>query len=484
MLKSGARTVVNLTLSTLFESTAWIPAERRKVDEPDDDWKWTLRSAANRPILRLVEDDEVLLVSSSAVENPKTYQNGKNAVSAGDGDFGQGGVHNTLTFDRGLMDGADVRVRLDVGSGLAQGIPPVGRPSIEAQTGYQRQLGFAGASRTVLSYQSHPELMGTGHVAGLDAMQIATAQKMQFGDFAELEAGSALVVVRTSGIATSAHPFVRVAVHPAKDWTVGYRMATARDLQGFNSLNTLQPELPVAVTLPNGHVSTEHGLHQEFSVSRKAGKGMIQASYYRDRLDNAMVGGGGRLSSGDLDGNGPVAQPGFGVLTDSVTGGFKLMTGGYRSQGINIVVSEPLTAGIWAAVEYSDGTALAMRGPDTLTLVDAEQELKPMAGQSATLALKGTILHSRTSVRASYRWQPQYMVTAINPYAAFSDQAYLSFYVRQPITLGWLPSGLAATIDVSNLLEQGYRPFVSADGRTLYLAQVPRTLQAGLAFNF
>jgi len=48
-LRSGARTVVNLTLSTLFESTAWLPAERRKADEPGDDWTWTLRSAANRP---------------------------------------------------------------------------------------------------------------------------------------------------------------------------------------------------------------------------------------------------------------------------------------------------------------------------------------------------------------------------------------------------------------------------------------------------
>ncbi len=42
-LKSGARAVVNLTLNTLFETSAWLPAERRKADEPSDDWKWTLR---------------------------------------------------------------------------------------------------------------------------------------------------------------------------------------------------------------------------------------------------------------------------------------------------------------------------------------------------------------------------------------------------------------------------------------------------------
>jgi len=47
-----------------------------------------------------------------------------------------------------------------------------------------------------------------------------------------------------------------------------------------------------------------------------------------------------------------------------------------------------------------------------------------------------------------------------------------------------LPAGLEATVDVSNLLAEGYRPFLSSDGKTLYLAQTPRTIQAGLAFNF
>jgi hypothetical protein len=77
------------------------------------------------------------------------------------------------------------------------------------------------------------------------------------------------------------------------------------------------------------------------------------------------------------------------------------------------------------------------------------------------------------------------MMTAVNSFAAFSDQAYLSFFIRQPIRCGgMLPQGLEATVDVTNLLEQGYRPLLSQDGRTLFLAQSPRMVQAGLAFNF
>jgi hypothetical protein len=95
------------------------------------------------------------------------------------------------------------------------------------------------------------------------------------------------------------------------------------------------------------------------------------------------------------------------------------------------------------------------------------------------------VLRSGTKLRAAYRWQPRRLVTPVASYEAFSDQAFLSFYVRQPV--GWgnrLPPGLEATVDVTNLLAQGYQPFLSADGQTLFLAQSPRTIQGGLSFTF
>jgi hypothetical protein len=38
-------TVVNMTLSTLYEVMQWLPSEPRAVSTQQDDWKWTLRSA-------------------------------------------------------------------------------------------------------------------------------------------------------------------------------------------------------------------------------------------------------------------------------------------------------------------------------------------------------------------------------------------------------------------------------------------------------
>ncbi len=109
-LRAGAQAIVNLTLNTLFESTAWIPAERRKADEPSDDWKWTMRSAANRPILRLAEDGDVIMVSSSVTENQsKRTDRVRAEMTAGDGGFGSSGVHDVFVFDRTLDDGAGLR---------------------------------------------------------------------------------------------------------------------------------------------------------------------------------------------------------------------------------------------------------------------------------------------------------------------------------------------------------------------------------------
>jgi hypothetical protein len=41
-----------------------------------------------------------------------------------------------------------------------------------------------------------------------------------------------------------------------------------------------------------------------------------------------------------------------------------------------------------------------------------------------------------------------------------------------------------AVVEATNLLEQGYQPVLAPDGHTLFLAQVPRAIQCGLAFNF
>jgi hypothetical protein len=482
-LRAGAQAVVNLTLNTLFESATWIPAERRRADEPSDDWKWTLRAASNRPILRLNENGNVIMVSSSVTESQSKHPSRARAeMTAGDGGFGSSGVHNVFVLDRTLDDGAGLTLRADVGK---QPGPTAVGPSTEIATGYETKLGFAGAGRAVVSYQSHPELLssgGTPGTPGVDAIQVSTAQQMKIGDFADLEAGGTLYVVRTSGYASGSRPFLKITAHPVKAWTVGYRTATSQNLQSFAGLDSVQQEMPVSA-IYRGRMQTEQGVHHEFTASRTAGPGLVQVSYYRDSLDRVAVAGGGALGAADVEQTG---QPGAnGIVADSTTGNFRLLSGGYKTQGVNVTLTEPLTPNMWVAVEYARGAALAAKDGAVMSLATMPDDLAPVSAQTATIALRGKVLHTGTRVRASYRWQPTKLVTAVNPYASFSDQAYFSCYLRQALRLGHLlPAGLDATVDVTNLLAQGYRPFLSADGHTLFLAQSPRTLQAGLAFTF
>src|SRR6201987_544117 len=66
-----ASTVINLTLNTLYEVMQLLPAEPRAADSQKDDWAWTLRSPANRPLLRWLEDGPLVVVSEGPNSAPK-----------------------------------------------------------------------------------------------------------------------------------------------------------------------------------------------------------------------------------------------------------------------------------------------------------------------------------------------------------------------------------------------------------------------------
>ncbi len=499
-LRNGASAVVNLTLATLFDTASWLPAERRRADEGDEDWKWTLRSTANRPILRMVESGEEIEVSSSASErrDPTEAMQARGAIESGDGGFGQGGVHTILTVHRGLDDGSEMTLRADFGSSAAgesadprmsAAAPVSGSAGSEYALGYESKTGFdGGAARTLVTYKSHPELVsGTG--AGYEVMEMTSAQRMSLGERVEIEAGGRVDAIRTSASGIAARPFFRLSAHPGGAWTLEYELATDRSLQSFGDVTDGPGDIPVAL-VQNGRLTLASGHHQEVAAGRSGEGGAIRLAFFRDDSHQTAIAGGEQASApaGGLSTLVPTGIPAD-MLLDPATGSFRALGQGYAADGFRITASSPLTAGLWVAAEYSAGEALS--APATLstgaplTFEQAVNSLEVQKSESATLALKGRLIHSGTRVRASYRWQPSRGVTAVDPYSAFGDQAYFSCLVRQPLRWpGRLPSGLDATIDVTNLLAQGYRPFLSPDGQTLYFAQAPRTIQAGLSFNF
>ncbi len=472
-LATGMLATVNLTLTTLADPAAWLPAQRRKADEPGDDWTWTLRSAANRPILRMLGDGEIVSVSARDGESSRMQ---RRASVMGGGGFGQGGYRTVVALNRAEASGSDMMVRTEIADQAMQGTAP----AAEVDAGYESAPGFAGSSRVVMSYISRPAMMGGDGMAGMQMTRMSSARKMQLGDEVDVEAGGTVYAIHTSGTALTARPFLRVTVHPGEVWAVRYQLATSRDEQGYDGMDSLAAELPVAA-MSGGRLATERGMHQQIAVSHKAGAGVIEAALYHDAIEHPEIGGTGAMSAADLAAGAGSSS----VVSDSATDSFRFLGAGYSANGMSVAVSEPLAEGVWATLEYDRGTALMARDTASDGLAQAGAALQSQDASALTAAVKAHVQCTGTRVRAAYRWQPQHAVTAVNPYAAQSDQGYLGFYVRQAVRWGdKLPAGLEATIDVTNLLAEGYQPFLSADGRTLFLAQSPRTVQAGLSFTF
>ncbi|HLM83501.1 MAG TPA: carboxypeptidase-like regulatory domain-containing protein, partial [Terriglobales bacterium] len=122
-VRAGAKRMVNVTLTTLFEAIQLVPL-RSPVD--DDDWKWTLRSVANRPILRVLEDGTTVVAQSgeSAADHDL-----KGSVSFLAGSPGQGfGSPSDMTagfaVERSLLSSGTLRLNGNLGyEPDGQGIP-------------------------------------------------------------------------------------------------------------------------------------------------------------------------------------------------------------------------------------------------------------------------------------------------------------------------------------------------------------------------
>lgn len=476
-LRTGMRATVDLTLSMLSDPASWLPAQRRKPDEPGDDWTWTLRSAANRPILRMLGDGEIISVAQADEGSRRVPIRARVSALGGDGGFGAGGERNVVALDQVTPSGSDLVLRADVaaadsGSG--------GATPTEVDAGYGSAQPFMGASRLVVSYAAHPELMSSGSGAGLQVMRMASARKIELGDAVDVEAGGTVYAIHTSGTALTAQPFLKVTVHPGEVWAVRYQLATSRDLQDYDGLDSIASDLPVAA-MSGGRLCTEGGNHQEIGVSRKVGHGLVEAAVYHDSIGHSAIAGTGTMSSADMQ----AGAGSSGVVVDTAAGSFRFLSAGYSANGVSLTVSEPLTPNLWATLELASGLALSAKNASAEQLADVAAGLHPEAAQAATAELQGNVVRTGTKLHASYRWQPRHLLTAVDSYEAGSSQGSLSFYVRQALRWGdRLPPGLEATVDVTNLLAEGYQPFLSADGRTLFLAQSPRTVQGGLSFTF
>ena len=273
-------TVVNLTLNTLYEVMQWLPAEPRAVDAQKDDWKWTLRSAANRPLLRWLEDGPLVVVSEKAGAAPKLKA--RLMATGQQGTFGENGERITAEMENTPSNSRELLARVDFDPGSDAGM--------ESMLGFRQELGFAGSVQTVAAVAIHPEVEGAG-AEGLDEAAVRTSETLHLGDEFEGEVGSEQLVARFA--AKSPNTVVAALPYVTAGWrngnsTVRYRMTTIVPGTRVEGESEASGWLP-AVSVQNGRLVLERGLHQEIGWERKTDASGVAFLVYADRMDHPVL---------------------------------------------------------------------------------------------------------------------------------------------------------------------------------------------------
>jgi hypothetical protein len=467
-------TIVNLTLNTLYEVMQWLPAQPRSGKAQQDDWAWTLRSAANRPLLRWLEDGPLVVVTDRRGSAPRLKA--RLMATGQAGTFGESGQRFATTVEDTPTDSRELLARVDFAPGTDAGM--------ESMLGFRQDLGFAGSVQSVAAISVHPEEADGSGGQGLDEAAIRSSETMHLGDAIEADAGATEVIGRFAGqspqTVSAGLPFATVAWRDGNT-SVRYRMATM--VQDPNA----HDETEAAAWLPelserNGDLVIERGLHQEIGWERRTEGSGMAVLVYSDRINNPILEAMTRFAAGD-SAQAPIAAA---ALLDPTSGLLRAAGPGFSTTGVEATLERTLHGSSNIRLSYANGGALtmpALRSPAGFNQVLAAAH--PRRAQAYSISLSGIVDGTGTRWRASYRWQSDDTVTDVAPYSLDAAEPFLSVHVRQPIHLTRDGSGgLEALLDVRNLLAEGYRPYILSDGSLLIFAQDQRGIRGGLAFTF
>ncbi|MGA9585667.1 MAG: carboxypeptidase-like regulatory domain-containing protein [Terracidiphilus sp.] len=457
-----ANTVVNLTLNTLYEVMQWLPAEPRAANASRDDWEWTLRSAANRPLLRWLEDGPLVVVSDRPGARPKLKA--RLMATGQDGTFGESGERFTTSVEDTPSDSRELLARVD--------FAPDSDAGMESMLGFRQDLGFAGSVESMAAISIHPVIEGAGG-EGLDEAAMRSAETIRLGDEFEIDAGVQQVMARlgqnSPNTVLATLPFATVAWHGGNS-TVAYRMASAPS--GPNQNESQAGFYLPQISMRDGQLALQHGFHQEVGWERRTDASGVSFLIYSDNVQNPVIEASGRGEFSNA------------VLSDPMSGLMRGAGQDYASAGVMAAVEHRMAGGNRIRLSYANGDAMVM---PTLVHPTALSQLfsaaRPRHAQMYAISLSGTLEGTGTRWRASYRWQPADTITPIAPYSIEAIEPYLNLHLRQPISTHHEGLNVEALLDMNNLLAEGYRPYLVNGGMVVF-AQDQRSVGAGFAFTF
>ena len=477
-VRAGAKLMVNVTLTTLFEAIQLVPL-RSPVD--DDDWKWTLRSVANRPILRVLEDGTTVVAQSgeSAADHNLKGTLTFLAGSPGQG-FGSPDMSAGFAVERSLLSSGTVRLNGNVGYGTGdQRIPA----AVLRTTYTNRFNGVFEPSVAITALRLNSPDLNTMPSGTLQALSVTSSDRIVFGNKLEMKLGSELQTIQFMGRVHAFKPFGSADLHLTPNTVLEYQYASSvpstrlenrlgddRFESASSDLSETAPRMSIAEFSP----AVERARHQEVSISQRIGKNNVQVAFYSDRIIDPALGGLGEVS----------AESGE-VLPDVYSSTFTYRGNDYATRGMRVVLQRKLLSDFTATLDYAYGGALDLSRPD-VQLQDAREWIRAEKRQAVAAKFSGTVPKAKTHWVASYRYTGGHTLTPVDLFDSSAGQSdpYLNLFIRQPIPASFLTGHMEILMDLRNLLAQGYVPVIGRDGRTLYLVQSARSVRGGVAFSF
>jgi hypothetical protein len=468
-LKAGASILLNLTLSTVFDALQFTPRQRTSED---GDWDWVLRSAANRPVLRLLPDGSPVTVAdkSASSELKGTLSFVAGAPSEGFGSISD--MSTGFSVQKSVFASGTLTVNGDVGYGSSL-------PNAVLRSSYTHRMANGSTPEIAFTMRrlSSPDL-GVRN-AQLEALAMTTSDQINLGDVLELKFGSELQTIQFMGRVTAFRPFGSVAAHLSPDTVVEYRYSSSRpdsrEEKGFESAPADLSESDPRVSMTGYTSAIERAHHQELALSHREGKTNMQVAFYSDRLLDPALTGVGEFSSSTGD-----------VLPDVYSGTFTYEGRNLDTHGVRFVFERKLTSDVTATADYNYGGVIDLKG-STPTLENVREQSITRNRHVLSGKLSGTAPHTKTQWIASYGFENGRSLTPVDMFNASAGQTdpFFDVFLRQPVRCGKALAGhMDVVVEIRNLLAQGYVPVFGQDGRTVYLVQSARAVRGGLAFNF
>src|ERR1700743_3190602 len=267
VVRSGRPLVINLAVNTLADALKVIPARRSDTEDPDD-WHWALRSATNRPVLRVLEKDkEDVEASENGVDggslivvSRKNSEFGDDRALKGSVAFMAGaeaggpGESTAFTLQKSIFSAGTLSLNGNIGTSSLD-------PSGVLRASYSHLIGETSRPTVTVTYR-HFAAPGTAILnSPMAAIEMRSSDNMTIGGFIDLSYGADLQSVEFANRVTALRPHGSAAVHLSPNMVVEYSYTTSepdtRSAKGFDSAPADLSESNPRMALLNGQVEVE-----------------------------------------------------------------------------------------------------------------------------------------------------------------------------------------------------------------------------------